>query len=74
MGLLNDHFLKQYYERPSRVGRFQKLFQKGSLPVYLKGNSDALVYRGAMGLTVIGLGVTFYGVYLMATNQMKKAK
>ena len=46
--------------------------QKGDIPVHLRGRSDVLVYRGVMGFTVIGLGITFYGIFLMATNQMEK--
>ena len=46
--------------------------QTGSAPVFLRGRSDRFVYRLAMVLSLCGLGVSFYGLYLMATGQMQK--
>ena len=46
--------------------------QTGSAPVFLRGRSDRFVYRSAMVLSLCGLGVSFYGLYLMATGQMQK--
>ena len=34
MGLFEKYFMKQYYDRPSRVAEYQKLFQVGSLPAF----------------------------------------
>ena len=44
----------------------------GSGPVFLRGKSDRFVYRSAMALSVCGIAVSFYGIYLMATGQMEK--
>ena len=31
-----------------------------------------MLYRGVMVFSVLGLGISFYGIYLMATGNMKK--
>ena len=63
---------------PDRNLRFYNILtiilQKGNAPVFLKGATDVLIYRGAMALSVVGLTVSFYGVYLMAMGKMKKAR
>ena len=43
-----------------------------STPVYLRGKSDRFVYRSAMFVSLLGLGVTMYGIYLMATGTLPK--
>jgi len=49
MGMLNDHFLKQFYERPSRAGRFQKLFQVGGLTTNL---SNSIIKKLGKGVDI----------------------
>ena len=41
-------------------------------PVHLRGGRDQLIYRGVMGFSVVGIAVTFYGIYSMATGTLKK--
>ena len=47
-------------------------FQTGNAPVFLRGKSDRLMYRSAMGICTVGVALTFGALYLMATNQMPK--
>ncbi len=51
---------------------FQLPFQNGSAPVFLRGKSDRFIYRSAIGLSVCGIGISLYGIYLMATGKMQK--
>ena len=44
--------------------------QSRSTPVYLKTRSDQFVYRSALSLSVVGLGVTAYSLYRMATGTL----
>lgn len=46
--------------------------QTGSAPVFLRGKSDRFVYRSAMIMSLCGIGITLYGVVMMATGQLKK--
>jgi len=49
------------------------LFQANNAPVHLKrGMSDMLMYRGAMTLSFIGIGVSIYAIGCMANGTMKK--
>ena len=47
-------------------------FQTGNSPVYLRGKSDRFLYRSAMAVSLAGVSMTFFCIYLMATNQMKR--
>ena len=46
--------------------------QTGDAPVYLRGKSDRVIYRSAMGVCAAGVAATFFGLYLMATNKMPR--
>ncbi|XP_046847692.1 uncharacterized protein LOC124441287 [Xenia sp. Carnegie-2017] len=60
--------------RASNILQNQKFFQGGALPVYLLGGSrDKMVYNVAMGLSVIGIGITLGTIYGMATGKLKKS-
>ena len=49
--------------------------QKGDAPVFLKnGARDLMTYRGAMGVSVVAMGVTFFAIFQMATGRMKKGR
>ena len=53
------------------------LFQSGEKPVLYTFNrqpSDMLMHRGAYGLSLTGIFISFYGVYLMVqdTNTKKR--
>jgi len=72
MGILDRYILDQYYKRPNRVKNFQKTYQKGNALVFLKGPSDLMLYRTAMGLSIVGLCISFGGLYLMATGRIRK--
>ena len=41
-------------------------------PVHLRGARDQLIYRGIMSFSLVGIALTFYGIYGMATGTMKK--
>jgi len=42
------------------------------LPVFLKGPGDLPLYRGVMALSVVGIGLTLFSIYRMATGTMTK--
>jgi len=47
--------------------------QKTKAPVYLlRGTRDVVMFRGLSAAVIVGLGYTFYNVYLMSTGQMKR--
>ncbi len=46
----------------------------GDASVFLRTPRDVLMYRGLMALSVIGIGMTLYGVGSMATGTMQKKK
>ena len=46
-------------------------FQTGNAPVFLRGKSDRLMYRSAMGICTVGVALTFGALYLMATKERK---
>ena len=55
---------------------YQQLFTNeasSDLPVFLRGGArDVFLYRSAMALSVVGLGIAFYGVLKMANGKMQK--
>ncbi|KAJ7371329.1 hypothetical protein OS493_026975 [Desmophyllum pertusum] len=55
---------------------FQRYFQSGERPVVFnftsKGLSDGSLHRGAYGLSLAGIFISFYGVYLMVNDKAKK--
>ncbi|XP_017260194.1 cytochrome c oxidase subunit 7A2, mitochondrial [Kryptolebias marmoratus] len=57
----------------NKVPEKQKLFQEDNgLPIHLKGGgTDALLYRGTMALTVLGVGYSLYEL-LKASFPQKK--
>lgn len=57
----------------SEIRRWQEIFQKAKAPVYLAGGTkDVVMFRGLSAVIGIGLGYTFYNMYLMATGRLKK--
>ena len=40
--------------------------------VYLRGSNDRMVFRGLMTVSLGGIGVALYCIYLMATGKMPK--
>ncbi|EDO35591.1 predicted protein [Nematostella vectensis] len=57
----------------NKLSRFQRLFQTGEAPIHLRGGAkDIMTYRGAMVLSVVGIGVSLFTIFQMATGQMKK--
>ena len=65
--------MDQYLYKPNVVPVYQRIFQTGSAPVFLRGKSDRFVYRSAMIMSLCGIGVTLFGVVMMATGQLKKS-
>ncbi|XP_028398805.1 cytochrome c oxidase subunit 7A1, mitochondrial-like [Dendronephthya gigantea] len=62
--------------RTNNILKYQKLFQAGdhSIPVHLRGGSrDKMIYNIAMGISVIGIGITLGTIYAMASGKLKKA-
>jgi hypothetical protein len=65
--------MEQYWYKPNKVSAYQKVFQGGpELPVFLRGRSDRLMYRSIMVASVMGIGLTYFCIYQMASGQMKK--
>ncbi|XP_065832798.1 cytochrome c oxidase subunit 7A2, mitochondrial-like [Oscarella lobularis] len=63
------------FNRPNRVPVFQRLFQGGShsVPVFLKGGkADILIYRSAMVLSLVGIGVCLEQLYMASTGRQQK--
>ncbi|XP_067031054.1 cytochrome c oxidase subunit 7A-related protein, mitochondrial-like [Acropora muricata] len=57
----------------SEIRKWQEIFQKAKAPVYLAGGTkDVVMFRGLSAVIGIGLGYTFYNMYLMATGRLKK--
>ena len=55
-----------YPDLPLQVGG-------SGLPVYVGGGPrEVLLYRGVMMASVVGIGVTLFSIYRMATGQMTK--
>ncbi|CAH3172968.1 unnamed protein product [Porites lobata] len=54
---------------------FQRFFQSGEKPIIYSFNkrpSDALMHRGAYGLSLAGIFISFYGVYFMVQDTYSK--
>ncbi|XP_068682106.1 cytochrome c oxidase subunit 7A-related protein, mitochondrial-like [Montipora foliosa] len=57
----------------SEIRKWQEFFQKTKAPVYLAGGTrDVAIFRGLSVVVGVGIGYTFYNMYLMATGQLKK--
>eukprot|EP00794_Sanderia_malayensis_P020413 gene20413-22426_t len=55
------------FSRPNLIKKYQKLFQSGDAPVFLKkGRSDQLIYQGLMVGSLVGLTLGMAGLYKMA--------
>ena len=44
----------------------------GDKLVHLRGSNDEVVYRGLVGISLIGIGLTFFNLYRMAEGTMPK--
>lgn len=58
----------------NRTKTFQQFFKFSGHgpPVFLRSPKDVAIYRGAMAFSVVALGLTFFGIYQMASGTMKK--
>merc|ERR1712221_53109 len=59
--------------RPNNVAHYQRLFQENDgQPIFLKKKGDMFLYRNMMRASVVGIGISFVFLGLLATGKMKK--
>ncbi|CAH3140689.1 unnamed protein product [Porites evermanni] len=57
----------------NEVTKWQEIYKKTKAPVYLlRGGRDQVMFRGLLVAIGGGMCYTFYNMYLMFTNQLKK--
>jgi hypothetical protein len=65
--------LRSLVQRKNRIIDHQRHFQADNgVPLYLKGNNDAVYFRFFVSLAAVGLSGVVYGVYSLVTGKNKK--